>query len=174
MKKILIIFIALFITACSNVPWSTMFKLRGFDLDDFVALDPDQLKMQVISHDAVPLDFERVMMDFKLSTEDKIFEQSIGLNLMTEHRKDEQIIYDLALTENAKKVLRETQKFMSQHKDAKVGLNIKTPLPADDSVDTMILTINMYLNGEYLTLLNQLEMDASQFRPEHNDSVRSD
>lgn len=174
MKKILIIFIALFTTACSNVPWSTIYKLRSFDLDDFVALNPEQLKMQVISHDAVPLDFERVMMDFKLNTENKKFEQSIGLNLMSEHRKDEQIIYELALTENAKKVLRETQKFMSQHKDAKVGLNIKTPLPADDSVDTMVLTINIYLNDEYLTLLNQLEMDASQFRPEHNDSVRSD
>ncbi|MCX7544910.1 hypothetical protein [Marinicella gelatinilytica] len=164
MKKTYVLLTLLLLTACSNVPWSTMFKLRGFDLQDFVALNPDQLKMQVISHDAVALDFKRVMMDFKLTTEDNKYEQSIDLALVSENHKQSRIIYELALTEAAKDVLRETQSFMAQHENARVGFSIKTPMPVDKNVDTMTLTINMYLSNEYLTLLDELVLDASQFQ----------
>ena len=86
MTRFVVILTTLLLCSCSSVPLGTMLELRSFSKDDFVTIQPEDLRAKIQLDEPVRADVASVALALELTTEKGIREFKFPLRLLREEK----------------------------------------------------------------------------------------
>lgn len=151
--KLLSFFIVFLMSGCASIPLSTMMKFSSFQMSDFVALQPEDIKAKIIIDEPVKIDIEKVDLSLELETEQYNKMYKFPLSLIEtkdipaktgwfgdDEAKTE---YTFNLSSESVQNFQEVQQLLSTHSTGTFGLSVNSgfeSLPSDlESVNLSIL-----------------------------------
>ena len=175
MKHLLTFTLLLLLSGCASIPLSTMMKFSGFGQEDFVALNPNEIKAKLIVDEPVHVDIEKVEMSLEITTpqQTRLFkfplvlldEQKIPADsgwLSSSAAKTE---YTFNLADESVTNFKEVQQHINTTSDSKFGFSINTgfsELP--ESVNEVRLSILLQLteDEEYVPIFEDATIDLKR------------
>ncbi|MCW8856493.1 MAG: hypothetical protein OQJ95_03955 [Kangiella sp.] len=183
MKRILPIFlitllIIVLVQACSNVPLSTMLKMSSFDEEDFIRLNPEELRVRVRSNTKTNV-IEANQLTYSYKDTETYIDQYLSLEKLEEEKirtvkhwfKDDSVehISWYRLDEEGVEQFRALQKhpfLQDKDREGTFELSVQT-VYTEDSPLQFLLSVDLLLEPEdgYFTLFYDLEIDQTSSVP---------
>lgn len=136
MTRFTVILISVLLSSCASVPLGTMLEFRSFGKDDFIAIQPKDLRAKIHVDEPVRLDVESAELALELTTEKGMREFKFPLLLLREEKiapvtgfflksagKTE---YTLKLSDEAVKNFIATQQIIQNEKSGKFNFAVTT------------------------------------------------
>ena len=79
-KAILLIALVIFTSACSHMPLSTMVSMSSFDEEDFIAINPSEIKVKIRTDKYLDLSDRHIKLQFKLVSPSGNLDETLSLN----------------------------------------------------------------------------------------------
>lgn len=166
----------LFLPACSNIPLSTVMKMSGFDEEDFIKLNPEDIRVKVRSNTKVNV-LAANQLSYSYKGSEAYIDDCLSLELFKEEvrtvehwfRDDsfEHIGWYQLDSEGIDKFRAMQQHPILQNKDREgtFELTIQT-VYSDESPTKFELSVDLLLDPKegYFTMFEDLEIDQSPTR----------
>ncbi|HEY9044163.1 MAG TPA: hypothetical protein VIN66_18420 [Rheinheimera sp.] len=175
MTRFVAILISVLLSSCASVPLGTMLEFRSFGKDDFVKIQPQDLRAKIQVDEPVLADVESVELALELATEKGMREFKFPLLLLREEKiapvrgffshsagKTE---YTLKLSDEAVKNFISTQQIIQNEKSGKLNFSVKTGFERFPSEITEIgLSVFLKLSEEkgFVTLFDDAKLEVKQ------------
>ncbi|MBY6187737.1 hypothetical protein KUV89_14035 [Marinobacter hydrocarbonoclasticus] len=167
----------LVLTGCMSVPISTMVRMAGFDRDDFLALEPQALRLKLTLDQDVPVQLAATRLELGAeldSGQQQLFAGSVQQEDYREYQiegswfsREPQPRYQylLALDEAGEAAIRDFQRVLREEEVASASLNVRLDL--DDNFDkTVLVTVEVKLSERegFFTLLDEATFEPERYR----------
>ncbi|RUO25552.1 hypothetical protein CWE09_02110 [Aliidiomarina minuta] len=173
MTRFAVILISALLSSCASVPLGTMLEFRSFGKEDFVSIQPQDLRAKIHVDEPVRADVESAELALALTTEKGMREFKFPLLLLSEEKiapvagffsksagKTE---YTLKLSDEAVKNFIATQQNIQDEKSGKLNFSVKTGFEKFPSEITEIgLSVFLKLSEEkgFVTLFNNAKLEV--------------
>ena len=173
MTRFAVILISVLLSSCASVPLGTMLEFRSFGKDDFVKIQPRDLRAKIQVEEPVLADVNNAELTLGLTTEKGMREFNFPLVLLREEKiapvtgffsksagKTE---YTLKLSDEAVKNLIATQQIVQDEKSGKLNFSVKTGFEKFPSEITEIgLSVFLKLSEEkgFVTLFENAKLEV--------------
>lgn len=177
-KFFLSLILLLTIVGCSHIPLSTMLSMSSFDAEDFIAINPQELRVRVITNTPAKFIEKRTTLLLTFTSPDAKFDKVLHLekisdNLSTESHwvgKDTvKHTTDFKLDEAGVETFKDIQSspyIVKRPDNSSFKFKIKWRLDSEDPLKYTIRTDLLFQPEDgYFTLLEGLEID--QTKPNH-------
>ncbi len=172
MTRFVVILTTLLLCSCSSVPLGTMLELRSFSKDDFVTIQPEDLRAKIQLDEPVRADVASVALALELTTEKGIREFKFPLRLLREEKiapvagffstsagKTE---YTLKLSDEAIENFMATQQIIRDEKTGSLSFSVATGFEKLPNEITEIgLSVFLKLSEEkgFITLFDDAKLE---------------
>ena len=172
MTRFAIILISALLSSCASVPLGTMFEFRSFGKDDFITIQPQDLRAKIHVDEPVLADVESVELALELTTEKGMREFKFPLLLLREEKiapvagffsksagKTE---YTLKLSDEAIQGFMATQQIIRDEQSGSLNFSVKTGFETLPSEITEIrLSVFLKLSEEkgFVTLFDDAKLE---------------
>lgn len=86
MTRFTVIVLAIFLTSCASVPLGTMLEFRSFGKDDFITIQPQDIRAKIRIDEPVRADVQSAELAIELTTEKGMREFKFPLLLLREEK----------------------------------------------------------------------------------------
>ena len=171
-QGVVVLFLAAVLIGCSSVPMSTLWQMRGFGPEDFLAINANELAARVSISEAYVPDFESVGLNVRMTEGDQEWDERFELNLVEQYPRTvpggwfsadrEEMVYDLVLAEEAIDAFRRHQDVYRQFEPRQVAASVNmkfSEFPEDR--DSAIISIELRLsqNDGYFPLIREAVLE---------------
>lgn len=172
MTRFSVILISVLLSSCASVPLGTMLEFLSFGKDDFVNIEPQDLRAKIQVDEPVLADVESAELALELTTEKGMREFTFPLLLLREEKiapvegffsnsagKTE---YTLKLSDEAVKNFIATQQIIQDEKSGKLNFSVRTSFEKFPSEITEIgLSVFLKLSEEkgFVTLFDNAKVE---------------
>ena len=172
MTRFVLILVSVLLSSCASVPLGTMLVFRSFGKDDFVNIQPQDLRAKIQVEEPVLADLGNAELALELTTEKGMREFKFPLVLLREEKiapvegffsnsagKTE---YTLKLSDEAVKNFIETQQIIQGETSGKMSFSVKTGFQKFPSGITEIgLSVFLKLSEEkgFVTLFDNAKVE---------------
>lgn len=173
MTRFSLILISFLLSSCASVPLSTMLEFRSFGKDDFVNINPQDLRAKIQVDEPVLADAESARLALELTTEKGMREFKFPLILLHQEKiapvagffsksagKTE---YTLKLSDEAVKNFIATQQIIQDEKSGKLNFSVKTGFQKFPSaINEIGLSVFLKLSEEkgFVTLFDNAKLEV--------------
>lgn len=176
---LLFIILALLIQGCSNVPLSTIIKMSSFDEEDFIQLNPEELRVRVRSNTKTNV-IAANQLTYSYKDTETYIDRYLSLEKLEEEKvrtvehwfKDDSVehISWYKLDEEGIEQFRALQKhpvLQDKDREGTFELSVQT-VYTEDSPMQFLLSADLLLDPEdgYFTLFYDLEIDQTPSYPQ--------
>lgn len=173
MTRFVVILVSVLLSSCASVPLGTMLEFRSFGKDDFVKIQPQDLRAKIQIDAPVLADVESTELALELTTDKGMRAFTFSLLLLREEKiapvagffstsagKTE---YTLKLSDEAIKNFIATQHIIQGEKSGKLNFSVKTgfeELPTD--ITEIGLSVFLQLSAEtgFVTLFDNAKLEV--------------
>ncbi|MBY6018605.1 hypothetical protein [Ferrimonas balearica] len=167
----------LLLTGCMSVPVATMVKMAGFDREDFLALEPEALRLKLTLDQNVPVQLAATRLELGAELDNGQQQLFAGSVRQEEYRQFEvdggwfsrepepRYQYLLALDEAGEAAIRDFQRVLTEDEVASASLNVRLDL--DDEFDQPVqVTVEVKLSEQegFFTLLDEATFEPERYR----------
>src|SRR5690554_1032085 len=173
MIRFAVILISVLLSSCASVPLGTMLEFRSFGKDDFVNIEPQDLRAKIQVDEPVRADVDSAEMVLTLTTEKGMREFKFPLLLLSEEKiapvagffsksagKTE---YTLKLSDEAIQGFMATQQIIRDEQSGSFNFSVKTGFETLSSETTEIrLSVFLKLSEEkgFVTLFDDAKLEV--------------
>jgi hypothetical protein len=173
MTRFAVILISVLLSSCASVPLGTMLEFRSFGKDDFITIQPQDLRAKIHVDEPVRADVESAELALELTTEKGMREYKFPLLLLREEKiapvagffsksvgKTE---YTLKLSDEAIKNFTATQQIIRDEKSGSLNFSVTTSFEKFPSEITEIgLSVFLKLSEEkgFVTLFDNAKLEV--------------
>ena len=168
----LLIALVIFTSACSHMPLSTMVSMSSFDEEDFIAINPSEIKVRIRTDKYLDLNDRHIKLQFKLISPSGNLDETLSLNkISTSNRQINQWFgkeyteYNtiFALSEesiDAFKQFQDSKLVRTARDNADISFNAKVQFPEEAPNQLMFsIDLQLDLNDDYFTLFDEVYVD---------------
>lgn len=171
MTRFAIILISALLSSCASVPLGTMLEFRSFGKEDFIKIQPQDLRAKIQVDEPVLADVESAELALELTTEKGMREFKFPLLLLSEEKvapvkgffsnsagKTE---YSLKLSDEAVKNFIATQQIIQNEKSGKLSFSVKTgfqELPSEITEIGLSVFLKLSEDKGFVTLFDNAKM----------------
>ncbi len=174
MKKV-VLFVALLLNGCANIPLATMLEMRSFDQNSFVQLNPEVIRTKIQLDEPVKIDLDSAELSLAINSSRGVRLFQFPLELVSQQKiaPEEGFIfsmpgkneYTLKLSAEAIRSFEETQQVVASDAGSEFEITVRTgfdDLP--DHIDEIRLSIFLLLNEQrgYITLFEDAELTINR------------
>lgn len=172
MTRFAVILIALLLSSCANVPLGTMLEFRSFGKEDFVTIQPQDLRAKIQVDEPVLADIESAELALELTTDKGLREFKFPLLLLREEKiapeagffsksagKTE---YTLKLSDEAVKNFIATQQIIQDEQSGSLSFSVTTGFEKFPSeITEIVLSVFLKLSEEqgFVTLFDNAKLE---------------
>ncbi|WP_347692899.1 hypothetical protein [Rheinheimera fenheensis] len=174
MTKFVVILVAALLNSCASVPLGTMLEFSTFGKEDFVALEPLEIRAKIHVDEPVLADVASAEMVLELTTDEGIRAFTFPLLLLSEEKIAPQVgffsrsvgktEYTLKLSDEAVKNFIATQRIIQDEQTGSVSFSVTTGFQQFPSNMTEIgLSVFLQLSEEegFVTLFDAAKLNIN-------------
>lgn len=175
MARFTVILIFALLTSCASVPLGTMLDFRSFDEDDFVSIQPQDLRVRIHVDEPVQADVESTELTLALTTEKGKREFRFPLHLLSEEkiepvaglfsRSAGKTDYTLKLSDEGIQDFMAVQQIILDEQSGSFNFSVRTGFESLPSEITEIrLSVFLKLSEEkgFVTLFDDARLDINE------------
>ncbi|MEE2002351.1 hypothetical protein QWY20_12885 [Alkalimonas sp. MEB108] len=172
MSKFVVALIVTILSGCASVPLGTMLEFRSFTKDDFINLQPQNLRARVHIDEPARADIEKAELALELNTEKGLRIFNFPLELIDElkiepvsglfSRSPGKTEYTLKLSEEAIDNFRATQQIIRNEQSGRLSFSVKTgfeQLPSDITEIRLSIFLKLSEDKGFVTLINNAKLE---------------
>lgn len=171
-QSAVVLFLAAVLIGCSSVPLSTLWQMRGFGPDDFLAINPKELAARVSISEAYVPNFESFGLNVRLTEGDREWDERFELKLVDQYPRTvpggwfsadrEEMVYDLMLAEEAIDAFRRHQDVYRQFEPRQVAASVNmnfSEFPEDRDPAIISIELRLSQNDSYFPLIREAVLE---------------
>uniref|UniRef100_UPI0040485134 hypothetical protein n=1 Tax=Rheinheimera sp. TaxID=1869214 RepID=UPI0040485134 len=173
MTRFVVILVSVLLSSCASVPLSTMLEFRSFGKEDFITIQPQDLRAKIQVDEPVLADVESAELALELTTERGMREFKFPLLLLSEEKIAPEVgffstsagktEYTLKLSDEAVKNFIATQKIIQDEQSGSLNFSVTTGFEKFPSEITEIgLSVFLKLSEEkgFVTLFDNAKLEV--------------
>lgn len=177
MRKGIVVGLLLVLMGCMSVPITTMVRMAGFDRDDFLALEPEALRLRLTLDQNVPVNLAATRLELGADMEDgqqQLFAGSVQQHAFREFEvsggwfspeAEPRYQYLLSLDEAGIDAIRRFQEALIREQVQSASVSVQIDLD-DDFDEAVQVTAEVQLSQEegFFTLLDEALFEPDRYR----------
>ena len=173
MSRFAVILISVLLSSCASIPLGTMLEFRSFGKDDFVNIEPQDLRAKIQVDEPVRADVESAEMALTLTTEKGMREFKFPLLLLREEKiapvegffsnSAAKTEYTLKLSDEAVENFIATQKIIQQEQHGSFNFSVRTgfeQFPSEITETRLSVFLKLSEEKGFVTLFDDAKLEV--------------
>ena len=173
MSKFVVAIIVIFMSGCACVPLGTMLEFRSFTKDDFINIQPQDLRAKIHIDEPVRADIGKAELALELNTEKGLRIFNFPLELIDElkiepvsgifSRSAGKTEYKLKLSDKAIENFKATQQIIRNEQSGRLSFSVKTgfeQLPSDITEIRLSIFLKLSEDKGFVTLFDNAKLEV--------------
>lgn len=175
LRYCLVILATCLVFGCASVPLSTLWKLKSFDHNAFVELDPDTIRMKVTVFSKLKLNNDDTELGLELTNEQGSMQRSFSMHILSEvvvpatqtwlTQTPGYTQYTFRLSDDSINNFRDVQDFIATELHTTIGLDAHVGfVPSTLSENTAVFSIELLFSPQdgYFVLVEEAEVQITK------------
>ncbi|SNY43172.1 hypothetical protein SAMN06297280_0543 [Arsukibacterium tuosuense] len=172
MTRFAVIVIAILLSSCTSVPLGTMLELRSFGKDDFIKIQPQDLRAKIQVDEPVRADIDSAELTLELTTEKGLREFKFPLLLVDElniepmtglfSKSAGKTEYILKLSNEAVKNFIATQQIIRDEQSGRLSFSVATgfeKFPSEITEIGLSVFLKLFEEKDFITLFDNAKVE---------------